>query len=52
VRFLVTGGLSVHRACLLASLVRSTFRYRAHPDDDTELVSRVRELAARYPRYG
>jgi putative transposase len=52
VRFLVAGGLSVQRACLLASLARATFRYQAHPDDQSKLVSQVRELAARYPRYG
>ena len=51
-RFLVAGSLSVQRACVLAALPRATFRYQAHPDDDTELVGRVRELAARYPRYG
>jgi putative transposase len=50
--FLVTGGLSAYRACLLVSLAPATFRYQAHPQDDTELNTRVRDLATRYPRYG
>jgi putative transposase len=37
---------------VLVSLAPATFRYRAHPDDDTELSTRVRDLATRYPRYG
>jgi putative transposase len=37
---------------LLVSLAPATFRYRAHPDDDTELSTRIRGLATRYPRYG
>lgn len=52
VGFLVAAGLSAHRACLLVSLTYATFRYQAHSTDDTELVNRVRDLAARYPRYG
>ena len=43
---------SPYRACLLVSLAPATFRYQAHPDDDTELSTRVRDLATRYPRYG
>lgn len=52
VGFLVAGGLSTHRACLLISLAYATFRYQAQSTDDTELINRVRDLAARYPRYG
>jgi putative transposase len=52
VTFLVAGGLSVPRACALVQLARSTFRYLAHPRDDTELLAQIRELVARYPRYG
>lgn len=52
VRFLMAGGLSTHRACLLLSLADATFRYEAHPTDDTTLIEQIQELATRYPRYG
>ena len=50
--FLAAGGLSVQRACGLAQIHRSTFRYIAHPTDDTALVSHMQALALQYPRYG
>lgn len=34
------------------SLARTTFRYEAHPDDDTALIEQIQELATHYPRYG
>ena len=49
---LVSGGLSVQRACALLSLHRSTFRYAAHPTDDTQTVTTMHSLAAQHPRYG
>lgn len=49
---LITGGLSVNRACQLASISRATFRYCAHPEDDTAVIAQMQELAYRYPRYG
>lgn len=52
VAFLVAGGLSVPRACTLIHLARSTFRYVAQPRDDSELLSHIREMVARNPRYG
>ncbi len=52
VQFLVSGGLSVQRACALLQLHRSTFRYAAHPSDDTQVVNRIQALAAQHPRYG
>ncbi len=52
VEFLVAGGLSVQRACTLIQIHRSTFRYVAHPRDDTALVAQLQTLAARHPRYG
>jgi putative transposase len=52
VTFLVAGGLSVARACTLVALHRSTFRYRAHPRDDTTLVAQLAQLATQHPRYG
>jgi putative transposase len=52
VDFLVGGGISVQRACALLSLHRSTFRYVAHPRDDTQTVSHMQSLAAQHPRYG
>ena len=52
VQFLVAGGLSVQRACVLVQIHRSTFRYTAHPADDTALLRQIQELAAPHPRYG
>jgi putative transposase len=52
VQRLVAGGLSVQRACTLVQIHRSTYRYAAHPPDDTALVAQIQELAQRYPRYG
>lgn len=51
-RVLVAGGVSVQRACVLVELQRSTFRYVAHPRDDTALVDQLHVLTKRYPRYG
>jgi putative transposase len=42
----------VPRACALMQLQRSTFRYVAHPTDDTALLRQIQELAAQHPRYG
>ncbi len=52
VHFLVGGGLSTQRACTLLRLHRSTFRYAAHPRDDTQTVTHMQRLAAQNPRYG
>lgn len=48
----MTGGLSVQRACALVGLHRSTFRYVAHPSDDSELLAEIEELVQKHPRYG
>ena len=45
-------GLSIRRACRLVMLERSTYRYRALPDRNGWVVEHLKELAARYPRYG
>jgi putative transposase len=52
VMFLVSGGLSVQRACQLVAIHRSTFHYTAHPRDDTALVDQMQRLAGQHPRYG
>jgi putative transposase len=52
VAFLVAGGLSVLRACTLVALHRSTFRYCAHPPDDSAIVAQIQALATQHPRYG
>ena len=44
--------VSERRACRLLSLARSTWRYRSRRPADTELRERLRELAAKLPRYG
>ncbi len=51
-QFLVTGGLSVLRACALLQLHRSTCAYQAHPTDDSALVAQIQDRAAKHPRYG
>jgi putative transposase len=48
----VAGGLSVQRACLLVQMHRSSFRYVAHPTDDTALLHQMQALAVQHPRYG
>lgn len=52
VRFFVVGGLSVQRACALVQIHRSTFRYVAHPRDDTALLGQIQALTRNHPRYG
>ena len=52
VQFLVAGGLSVQRACRVVQMHRSSFRYVAHPPDDTPLLGQMHGLAAHHPRYG
>lgn len=52
VQFFVDGGLSVQRACVVVQIHRSTFRYIAHPCDDTALASEIKHLAEQHPRYG
>jgi putative transposase len=52
VRFLVAGSVSVERACQLVAIHRSTFRYIAHPADDEPLLTTMKELVERHPRYG
>jgi putative transposase len=45
-------GASERRACSLASCARSVARYRCRRDDEEPLRARLRELAAKKPRYG
>ena len=52
VEFLKSRSVSQRRACVLALLHRSTCRYRSRRPEPTELVSRMRELAAQRPRFG
>jgi putative transposase len=52
VQFLVAGGLSVQRACRVVQTHRSSFRYVAHPTDDTSLLQQIQGLALQHPRYG
>ncbi len=47
-----THRLSLRQACSLVSLNRSSFEYESLPDKNVELRQRLKELAARYPRYG
>ncbi len=52
VRFFIAGGMSIQRAGTLVQIHRSTFRYIAHPTDDTALLRQIEGLAQQYPRYG
>ena len=52
VRFLVTKGLSVLRACVLVQLQRATFRYQAHPAADDGVEAELVAIAQANPRYG
>ena len=45
-------GLSERRACRLLSVDRSSYRYEAVPDRNTELRSKLVELARQKPRFG
>jgi putative transposase len=45
-------GHTERRACELASLQRSTCRYRSRRSDDPKLVARLREIAEQRPRFG
>lgn len=44
--------LSERRACDLAGISRSGFRYQSLPSRDDALQSRLKALAVQYPRYG
>jgi len=44
--------LSERRACELNGMDRSSYRYEPEPDRNTELRSKLTELARRKPRYG
>lgn len=45
-------GLSVNRACSLASISRASYRYKPKPRNDAALTARMRELAAQRSRNG
>lgn len=44
--------IKVSRACTLLGLARSTFDYKEHPRDDSELETKLSELAAENKRFG
>jgi len=53
VAFVCERGVSQRRACALMSVARSTLRYESRLiKRDTPVVAEMRELSARYPRYG
>lgn len=52
VKLFKSRGHSERRACVLASLHRSTCQYSRRRVDDADLVARLRELASERPRYG
>jgi len=44
--------MSCRRTCKVAKVERSTKQYKPRPDRNADLRARLKELAARYPRYG
>jgi hypothetical protein len=52
VRFLVSKGLSVLRACMLVQLQRATFLYQARPAADDGVEAELAAIAQANPRYG
>ena len=53
VQYWVDQGMrSERRGCRLIGVSRSTVRYQAHGPDDSELRTRLKVLAEKYPRYG
>lgn len=44
--------VSVSRSCELLGLARSSFDYREHPRDDSELGEKLEELAGKHRRFG
>jgi putative transposase len=53
VAYVCERGLSVRRACALLSVARSTLHYASRlAKRDAPVLAAMRELAARYPRYG
>jgi putative transposase len=52
VKFLASRAISERRACVLARISRSSWRYAARPQGQDDLAERLEGLARRYPRYG
>jgi len=50
--FLKDRRLSERRSCALAGIGRSSYRYQAHPRDDSPLVERLKAIASQHRRYG
>ncbi len=44
--------ISQRRSCALATVARSSVRYKSQREEDPKLLARLLELAALYPRYG
>ena len=44
--------LSERAACKLVGLARTTYRYQPKKRDEESLVTRLKDLAMTYPRYG
>ena len=52
VEYFKSRGHAERRACAMASLQRSTWRYKSRKKDDPKLAKRLHELAAERPRFG
>ena len=52
VSFLIGRRLSERRSCVLVGIGRSSYRYQGHAGDDSQLVERLKAIAARQRRYG
>ena len=51
-RFLKEQAVSERRACVLANVSRSVFQYAVRAKDEAAPAQRLKELAAKHPRYG
>lgn len=52
VEFLMSLRISLRRACDLAGIGRSSFKYLRRRHEDKDLISRIREIAGQCRRYG
>ena len=50
--FLVERHISERRACALVGIGRSSARYQAKPQDDSDIVARLKAIAKEHPRFG
>jgi len=50
--FLVERHVSERRACALVGIERGSYRYRANPRDNSQVIEQLKAVAKDYPRFG